>query len=163
MTVYPIQPSSRIQERIRLVLQNNLSPLSAFSGAVFVNNRTTQEETIPWVCVRIISTEEMPPQSNYYRLQVTIQTCEDRMEQDDSITGHADTRPRFDHRYENITALLHGVWDGTSFISKVNAISTVPGAAVLKMYDSNFSIDVDGEDRILTEHSFTLLCVSTEQ
>jgi hypothetical protein len=163
LSVYPINPHLRIQERVRLVLEENLEDLPAFEGAVFVDERTTQEETIPWICVRVTGTEEVPPRSNRYNVDVTVQMCEDRMEQADAITGEADTRSRHHHRVENLTALIHGIWEGSSFVQKVTAVSGPPAAAALLLFNATFATDTDGEDRILTEYSFTMLCVSTEQ
>ena len=162
MNVYPIMPNTRIQARIRKVLSDALGSLDAFDGAVFVDDRTTAEETIPWICVRVVGAEEMPPRSNYWHLQVVVQMCEDRMEQRTAITGNADTRPRHDHRCENLTALIHGVWEDSTFMDKINDEATLPGAAALRLYGANFATETDGEDRIMTEYSFSLLCVSTE-
>jgi len=89
--------------------------------------------------------------------------CEDRMEQALALTGEADTRSRHHHRVENLTALIHGIWDGSSFLEKVTNVAGPPGAAALLLFGATFATDVDGEDRILTEYSFTMLCVSTEQ
>jgi hypothetical protein len=47
-------------------------------------------------------------------------------------------------------------------MDKINDEATLPGAAALRLYGANFATETDGEDRIMTEYSFSLLCVSTE-
>ncbi len=160
-TTYPIHPGDRLQRRIVSILTDDILSIEAFEGFTIANERSGDEMTLPFISVQAPESQNIPPASHVWHVNVTVVMVEDRQEA--NTTLGADSRPRHELRTENLSARLMGKWNTETLADSINAISNGQGVYVLKIYDQNFNNASNTEDVVGVEWSFTAICVSTQQ
>ena len=161
MTTFPICPSDRLQRRLITVLDDELLPLSAFTGFTLCDDRENDEVKLPFIVVRVTESDEIPQAGTVWHCRLNVNMVEDRQEANLILGG--DNRPRHELRAENISALLFGVWNTTTLGQKINAISNGQGVYVLKQHSNNMTPGSSENDTLSTEYAFTIICASTQQ
>ena len=102
MTTFPICPSDRLQRRLLEVLDDELLPLSAFTGFTLCDDRENDEVKLPFIVARVTESDEIPQAGTVWHCRLNVNMVEDRQEA--NMTLGADSRPRHELRAENISA-----------------------------------------------------------